>query len=316
MRGQTLAALRAERDNAESRAYRGLLSALYAEDHPYRFPLVGTRSERECLHSGRSGEFSRAVLALRARRRSSSPATSTPKHWPPLLNERLPASRAPAPAVSPIEPPMRRLRPSSGPARPARGTPGAWCVPATWGSLGPTPTSIISLVLNQILGGQFTSRLNTKLREERGFTYGVRSHFDCRRQPGPFSITTSVQADRLAEALDDIHHELEALTGDRPPSQIELDNARRALVEGQARHFETPSALVNRCANLVIHGLPVDHEAGFADRLAAIDLDSLTAVARQRIHPDSLVAIVVADADLVVENLKRLEWASLERIDG
>ena len=73
---------------------------------------------------------------------------------------------------------------------------------------------------------------------------------------------------------------------------------------------------MNRFANLVIHDLPVDHEAGFADRLAAIDVDSLTATARQRIHPDSLVAIVVADADLVVENLKRLEWASLERLDG
>ena len=146
-------------------------------------------------------------------------------------------------------------------------------MPATSGSLGPTPRSSTSLVLNQILGGQFSSRLNAKLREERGFTYGVRSHFDCRRQPGPFSITTSVQADRLAEALTDIHDELEALTGDRPPNQVELDNARRSLVEGQARHFETPSALVNRYARLIIHGLPADHEAGFADRLAAVDLD-------------------------------------------
>lgn len=171
-------------------------------------------------------------------------------------------------------------------------------------------------VLNQILGGQFSSRLNAKLREERGLTYGIRSHFDCRGQPGPFSITTSVQADRLALALEDIHHELEALTGGRPPTQIELDNARRALVLGQARHFETPAALVNRCAGLVIHGLPVDHEAGFADRLASIDLDSLTARASQRIHPESLVVIVVADAELVVENLKRLEWASLERMEG
>ncbi len=171
------------------------------------------------------------------------------------------------------------------------------------------------LVLNQILGGQFTSRLNTKLREERGFTYGVRSHFDYRRQPGPFSITTSVQADRLAEALDDIHDELEGLTGGRPPSQVELDNARRALVEGQARHYETPSALVNRCANLVIHGLPVDHEAGFADRLAAIDVDSLTDQAR-RADPSRFPGRDRRRRRrLVAENLKRLEWASVERLE-
>ncbi len=173
-----------------------------------------------------------------------------------------------------------------------------------------------SLVLNQILGGQFSSRLNAKLREERGLTYGVRSHFDCRGQAGPFSVTTSVQADRLAVALDDIRVELEALPSDRPPNQVELDNARRSLVEGQARHFETPSALVNRYAGLVIHGFPLDHEAGFADRLAAIDVASLRVQARERIDPDSLVAVVVADAKSVFDDLQRLDWADVETIDG
>ena len=121
------------------------------------------------------------------------------------------------------------------------------------------------MLVNQILGGQFTSRLNEKLREERGFTYGVRSHFDCRLGRGPFSITTSLQSDKLAEALDDIHHELLALVGGRPPTQAELDDARRALIEGQTRQFETPAALVNRYANLLIHGLPTDHYAAFPD---------------------------------------------------
>ena len=73
------------------------------------------------------------------------------------------------------------------------------------------------MLVNQILGGQFTSRLNEKLREERGYTYGVRSQFDSRLGKGPFSITASLQSDKLAEALDDIYHELLALVGDRPP---------------------------------------------------------------------------------------------------
>ena len=171
-------------------------------------------------------------------------------------------------------------------------------------------------MLNHILGGQFSSRLNAKLREERGLTYGVRSHFDCRGQAGPFAVTTSVQADRLAVALNDIRVELEALTSDRPPNQVELDNARRSLVEGQARHFETPSALVNRYAGLIIHGFPPDHDAGFADRLAGIDVASLRVQARERIDPDSLVAVVVADAKSVFDDLQRLDWADVETIDG
>ena len=78
-----------------------------------------------------------------------------------------------------------------------------------------------------------------------------------------------------------------------------------SLVEGQARHFETPSALVNRYAGLIIHGLPPDHEAGFADRLAGIDVASLQVQARERIDPESLVAIVVADADGVIDESER-----------
>ena len=314
VRGQTLAALKAERDSAESRASRSLLSTLYRDDHPYRFPLVG--------HEASVSAFTPADLAsFHSRFLLSTDATIVvagdvePEKLAGELNQRLPPSRTPAPALGTAEHPAQ----SSGRRLVLLDRPGAPQAVVRAGHLGIARSDNDFdhiVVLNQILGGQFSSRLNAKLREERGFTYGIRSHFDCRRQPGPFSITSSVQADRLAEALDDIHQELEALTGGRPPTQIELDNARRALVEGQARHFETPAALVNRCASLVIHGLPIDNEAGFADRLASIDLDSLAATAQERIHPGSLVVIVVADADVVAENLKRLEWASLERMDG
>ncbi len=140
------------------------------------------------------------------------------------------------------------------------------------------------LVLNQVLGGQFSSRLNAKLREEKGFTYGVRSHFDCRRGPGPFVIAANLQTDRLAEALEDLRREVEALVGDRPPTSSELDDSRRALIEGQARQFETPAALLSRYAGLYVHGLPPDHHAHFAARLDGVSVASLAAAAAP---PDS-----------------------------
>ncbi len=98
----------------------------------------------------------------------------------------------------------------------------------------------------------------------KGFTYGVRSHFDGRNGAGPFSIAASLQSDRLAEALDDLREELLALRDDRPPTTSEVDDARRSLVEGQARHFETPSALVSRYAGLFVHGLPLDEHAALS----------------------------------------------------
>jgi zinc protease len=313
VRGQTLAALKSERDSAESRAYRGLLSVLYPDDHPYRYPLAGHEATVSAFATADLGRFHRRSM-LASEATIVVAGDVDPQKLAAELDSRLPPVWTVAPAASLGNPPALR----TGRRLILLDRPGAPQAVVRAGHLGlarSDPDFDHLLLLNQILGGQFTSRLNTKLREERGFTYGVRSHFDYRRQPGPFSITTSVQADKLPEALDDIHDELEGLTGGRAPDQTELENARRALVEGQARHYETPSALVNRCANLIVHGLPVDHEAGFADRLNAIDVDSLAERARRRIHPDSLVAIVVADGALVAENLKRLEWAPVERLD-
>jgi hypothetical protein len=68
---------------------------------------------------------------------------------------------------------------------------------------------------------------------------------------------------------------------------------------------------VNRYASLVIHDLPVDHDAGFAERMADVELQSLIDATHRQIHPDVLVAVVVADSNQVIENLKRLEWAEL-----
>ncbi len=87
------------------------------------------------------------------------------------------------------------------------------------------------------------------------------------------------------------------------------------MIEGQARHFETPSALVSRYAGLFLHGLPPDHHSGFADRLEAVTLDSLTEAASRRVDPRAFTFVVVADAEAVAPSLERLGWASIERFD-
>jgi zinc protease len=112
-----------------------------------------------------------------------------------------------------------------------------------------------------------------------------------------------------------MYHELEAILTGRPPTQSELDDARRSLVEGHPRHFETPSALVNRYANLLILELPPDYEAGFAERLGRIDRDRLIAAARAQLDPQALVVVVVADAAEVAKELERLDWAELELVE-
>ena len=86
-----------------------------------------------------------------------------------------------------------------------------------------------------------------------------------------------------------------------------------------ADHPPNPSwttlGAVNRYANLFIHGLAPDHYIDFPDRLSRIDLDALNDALHRQIHPDALVAVVVADAAEAVEPLNRLDWAELEIIE-
>ena len=140
------------------------------------------------------------------------------------------------------------------------------------------PEFEIALVLNQVLGGQFTSRLNEKLREERGYTYGVRSHFDCRTGRGPFSITTSVQSDKLADALGRYPARTSGLAG-RSPSHSRSLKTPAGLWSRVRRDISRRPRPVNRYANLFIHHLPPDHYRTFSDRLAQVDLLSLRATA-------------------------------------
>jgi predicted Zn-dependent peptidase len=313
LRGQTLAALKAERDGADSRCYRAILKALYGEGHPYRNPLDGVESVVAELAREEAVEFHARGLGP-GRAAVIVAGDVTADAILPMLEARLGDWSGPALDRPAIPDPPR----ADHPRIILLNRPGAPQAVVRVGHVGiarSDPDFDPLMLLNQVLGGQFTSRLNEKLREERGFTYGVRSSFDCRRGRGPFSIAASLQSDRLSEALEDIHHEVQALVGGRPPTQAEIDDARRSLVEGQARQFETPSALVSRYAGVFIHGLPTDHFATFPERIAGVSLDAVVAAMHRQIHPGALTAVVVADLAQVQEPLRRLDWAELEVVE-
>ncbi len=310
---QTLAGLKAERDSAESRAGRALLRAIFDADHPYRLPADGDEAAVARLTSEDLRDFHRTRYVA-GHAACVVAGDVDPDEVVALLDARLadwsgetgPATEIPRAA----RPGRARILLLDRP-----GAPQAVVRAGHVGTHRLDPDFTDLMVWNQILGGQFTSRLNARLREEKGFTYGVRSHFDFRKGAGPFAVSSSLQSDRLGEALGDLRGEVLALLGDRPPTPAELDDARRSLIEGQARHFETPSALVSRYAGLFLHGLPPDHHARFAERLGAVTPASLEAAARRHVEPSSFVYVVVADAELVAGPLRDLGWAEVERFD-
>ena len=309
---RTITALRAERDSADARAYRGFLQAVFPESHPYASPIDGVESTVERLTVERARRFHEKFHGAKGAAIVMA-GDLDPQAVAKLLSDRLNdwvGNGTPRPTIvrpNPIERPKILLldRPGASQAAVRLGHVGIHRLHQDYDAL---------MLLNLILGGQFTSRLNAKLREEKGFTYGIRAHFDSRKGAGPFSIAASIQSDKVDEALDDIRGEVLGLLDNRPPTDIELEDAKRSLIEGQARHFETPSEQVSRYAALFLHDLPIDHHSRLADRLGAVTTDQLREVGPRHINPDALISVVVADASQVAGQLGALAWADLEVI--
>ena len=171
-------------------------------------------------------------------------------------------------------------------------------------------------VLNMVLGGQFVSRLNRSLREEKGYTYGVRTAFQFRRAPGPFTMQGSVQADATVEAVREVLDEMGGLGGPRPVTPPELDLARSALTRGFARGFETAGQVARGVAQLVQYDLPADEHDRFVPAVTAVDAPAVTAAAARWLQADRAVVVVVGPAAQIERGLGTLSLGDPRRVDG
>ena len=169
-----------------------------------------------------------------------------------------------------------------------------------------TPDYSPLLVMNSVLGGQFVSRVNLKLREEKGYTYGARTGFDWRRGLAPFSLSTSVHTAATAEAIKDAHVEIDGLRGDRPVTANELALAKASLTRGYPRNFETAAQVARAVGQLALYGLPDTYFQEFMPKVNAVTQDDVTRVAAAYLAPARLTTLVVGDHAAIRESMSRL----------
>ncbi len=179
-----------------------------------------------------------------------------------------------------------------------------------------TPDFHPLLVLNALLGGQFVSRLNLNLREDKGFTYGVRSAFEFRRHPGPFVVQTSVQTDATTEATAEVVSEIQAIRSTRPPAEGELDLAKAGLTRGFPRGFETAEQVSRGVGQLVLYDLPDDYFSQFASDVQRVGIDDVCRAAQQHLTPERLSVVIVGDRDRLGPSLHELELGDPIELDG
>lgn len=166
-----------------------------------------------------------------------------------------------------------------------------------------TPDFHAISVLNAILGGTFNSRLNVVLREEKGYTYGIGSSFDMRRQPGPFVVRTAVETNVTRPAIEEILRIVREF-GQSEVKDDELQIARDYLVGVFPLRFETAAQVAGALGGLVALDLPDDELDRYRPGVAAVTAADVRAAANKHIRPDDLVVVVVGDAASVEPELR------------
>lgn len=177
-------------------------------------------------------------------------------------------------------------------------------------------------ILNSVIGGLFTSRLNQNLREKNAFTYGARSQAIATRDWGAFAITTSVETNVTGPALREILGELAAArdpSRGRPLADDEIGRAKADLVSSLGAHLESVDRVTTDMVSLFSFGLPKDYLSQYPVLIRGVSKDEIQSQARDLITPEDLVVVIVGDAAKIEPGLAKLpvsvERASAELVD-
>jgi zinc protease len=167
------------------------------------------------------------------------------------------------------------------------------------------------VVMNALLGGLFSSRLNLNLRERKAYTYGARSAFAWRRGAGPFVVSTAVKTEVTDAAVREIVREIEMLR-EEPVDATELSVATAYLEGVFPIRYETTYAVAQAIANAEVYSLGDDYYTRYRERVRAVTAADVQKAAETHLHPDELLVLAVGDANAICDPLERLGFGTPE----
>ena len=176
-----------------------------------------------------------------------------------------------------------------------------------------TPDYFPIQVLNTILGGSFSSRLNMNLREKHGYAYGAGSNFDMRASAGPFSASAGVQTDKTAEALKEFFIELDAIQ--KPIPADELARAKNYIALRFPEAFETTGDISRRLEDMLVYRLPEDYFEKTLVKMAHTDAAACQRLVHETLDPSKVVLVVVGNAAKIQKDLEAIAPVTVVKAD-
>jgi predicted Zn-dependent peptidase len=306
LRAQRLAALRQQRDDPNSVASLVFQSVVYGREHPYGHPLSGDEASLRSL----GVEDVRSFYETYFRPNNSAlivVGDVKPDQLVAKLEKALSGWKsAHVPAVDVSAAPVQRDRGAIY----LVDRPGSVQSVIQIGQVGvprSSPDYFPIFIMNRILGGASSARINLNLREDKGYTYGAQSSFSFRRGAGPFIAAAPVQGFSTKESVAEFLKEIRGIRGEIPVTQAELDGAKQAVVRGFARNFETPDQIANQLELIVTYDLPDTYFNTYVERVQGVTLEDVSRVANRYLQPDRMAVVIVGDRSKIEQGLRTLE---------
>ena len=169
-------------------------------------------------------------------------------------------------------------------------------------------------VMNRMLGGQFTSRINLNIREKRGFTYGARSGFSFQKGAGPFTASAGVQTAKSDSSVREFLYEIN-LMHDKGMTAEELDFVKKGMIGSFALTFETPSQIAGALQSIVLYGLPENYFNNYLQNIEAVTLKDVEKVSRKYLDSSKMAVVVVGDLEKIKDGIAALKAGDIVLCD-
>ena len=294
---------------------KNFMKILYGSDHPYGQPYTGTGTEEsiEKISRGDLEKFYKKwILPNNARLIVAGDITADeiiPKLEKALKDwEKGAAPETNVPATDKLDNSLVYIIDNPGAAQSA-------IVIGHQGALRNAPDYYQTSVMNTILGGKFTSRLNSNLREDKGYTYGAGSFFMYMKGVGPFMAYSQVQSEYTKESLVEFVKELNGLAGDLPVGDEELRDTKNYITLRFPREFETISQIAGKISNIYTYNLPEDYYASYVSKIEDVTADEIAEAAEKYIRPDKMLYVIVGDAKSIEAGVRELNLGEVHVID-
>jgi len=314
LKKQQLAAIEREKAEPFTMALRAFPELVYPTGHAYATPWSGTGTEESAAKITRAdvAAFHRAWFKPNHATLIVVGATTMGEIRPKL--ERLFA------AWKPGDIPAKNVKDVAPPATPAVyliDRPGALQTVILAGNLAPpknNPNEVPIEVMDALLGGNFDSRINMNLREDKHWSYGAGSFIRDARGQRPFVAYAPVQTDKTKESLVELAKELQGILKDRPVDSTELAQAKSSLTLTLPGEWETMAAVDATIRSIVTFGLDDRYFDTYPTKVRAVDSAQVPAAAAQVVHPNRLVWLIVGDRAKIEAGVRELNLGEVKII--